>query len=379
MENYNIGQTQSADPAAFDVEMALWCNLPQRVRAFWRKDFSRKGYVTKFNAISKTAKWLEYNKFTVNFLVVDIDERPAPIDEMLHYVEKCGLPEPTWICATDKGYQVAYQLTTPFQTTAKRDKKAQKLARLVLREMISRLGGDPHAARLNGIFRNPAAHRHIYTGKTYNLRSLDRREIEEKIDIKKSRRNGAYQRIEASARHLAWKIWDGANIRLKKGQRNAVMWYLAMIFARSSDESVYTYLKKQNTDLGAYLDDEEIEQIAKSVTRYRMERKIRVCRPDSEREGLYGDWTNEQKADYMRYYRRERGLTQMSRTEAALNAAAKNAERAKAKVKEAITGLLADTYRTKTTGKWNASKIAEATGLSRPTVAKYLKELAENG
>jgi len=64
----------------------------------------------------------------------------------------------------------------------------------------------------------------------------------------------------------------------------------------------------------------------------------------------------------------------MSREEAGRNAAATKAERARKAVEDAITGLMADTLKKKN-GKWNAAKIAEATGLHPDTVRKYLKEI----
>ncbi len=51
-------------------------------------------------------------------------------------------------------------------------------------------------------------------------------------------------------------------------------------------------------------------------------------------------------------------------------------ERARAKVTNAITGLMAETYKKKS-GSWNVSKIAEDTNLNRRTVTKYIKELSD--
>lgn len=51
------------------------------------------------------------------------------------------------------------------------------------------------------------------------------------------------------------------------------------------------------------------------------------------------------------------------------------AAKAKAKVTNAVTGLMAATYK-KASGAWHIGQIAEDTNLDRKTVAKYLKELS---
>ncbi len=51
-------------------------------------------------------------------------------------------------------------------------------------------------------------------------------------------------------------------------------------------------------------------------------------------------------------------------------------EQAKTKVLNAITGLMAETYKKKS-GSWHIGKIADDTNLHRRTVAKYIKELSD--
>lgn len=50
------------------------------------------------------------------------------------------------------------------------------------------------------------------------------------------------------------------------------------------------------------------------------------------------------------------------------------ANKAKTKVINAITGLMAETYKIKSSRKWNITKIAEDNQLNRRTVSKYIKE-----
>jgi len=66
----------------------------------------------------------------------------------------------------------------------------------------------------------------------------------------------------------------------------------------------------------------------------------------------------------------------MTRKERALTNSTARAELAKRKVSNAISGMFAHEYKTKT-DKWNISKLAKELDMSRNTVTKYLKELEE--
>jgi hypothetical protein len=63
----------------------------------------------------------------------------------------------------------------------------------------------------------------------------------------------------------------------------------------------------------------------------------------------------------------------MTRRERAITNAHKKAERARKVVINVITGMFADEYKKKS-GAWHYGKIAEATGLHREVVAKYVKQ-----
>jgi len=64
----------------------------------------------------------------------------------------------------------------------------------------------------------------------------------------------------------------------------------------------------------------------------------------------------------------------LTRQERALENTRLREEKAKAKVINAVTGLMAEIYKKKN-GAWHIGKIAEDTNLYRDTVSKYLKEL----
>jgi len=65
---------------------------------------------------------------------------------------------------------------------------------------------------------------------------------------------------------------------------------------------------------------------------------------------------------------------QVTRRERALENARANEERSRAKVVNAVTGLMSEVYKKKS-GSWHVTRIAADTGLTRKTVSKYLKEL----
>ncbi len=68
----------------------------------------------------------------------------------------------------------------------------------------------------------------------------------------------------------------------------------------------------------------------------------------------------------------------MTRQERALKNIEMMQEKARNKVINAVTGLMANTYKKKS-GAWHIGMIAEDTSLNRETVSKYLKELKANG
>ena len=69
---------------------------------------------------------------------------------------------------------------------------------------------------------------------------------------------------------------------------------------------------------------------------------------------------------------------QLTRQERAKQNTKERAEKARSKVLEVVTGLLAPDYRKKS-GSWHIGKIAKDTSLSSLTVSKYLKQFTEEG
>ncbi len=64
----------------------------------------------------------------------------------------------------------------------------------------------------------------------------------------------------------------------------------------------------------------------------------------------------------------------MTRKERALHNAAAISKQSRKKVMNAITGMFANEFKTKSSGKWNITKIARELGMSKDTVRKYVRE-----
>lgn len=67
----------------------------------------------------------------------------------------------------------------------------------------------------------------------------------------------------------------------------------------------------------------------------------------------------------------------MTRQERALSNAKAREEKARNKVINCVTGLMAETYKKKS-GSWHIGRIAEDTNLTEKTVSKHLKEIKED-
>ncbi|MBD3843421.1 MAG: hypothetical protein IE909_16375, partial [Campylobacterales bacterium] len=82
--------------------------------------------------------------------------------------------------------------------------------------------------------------------------------------------------------------------------------------------------------------------------------------------GRWADWTLEERAKYRRIYRKERGLVEMNRAEAAAKATAVRQERTKAKIQGAINVLIL------LNKKITAEAVAKEAKVARATAQKYL-------
>lgn len=91
--------------------------------------------------------------------------------------------------------------------------------------------------------------------------------------------------------------------------------------------------------------------------------------------GAYSDWSSEERARYMREYRKKRG-DYMTRRERAITNSEKRSRIARNRVLNFMTGLLTHEYRKKD-GSWNVAKLAKEAGVSRTTVYRVIAEREE--
>lgn len=335
-------------------------SLPKNIRyAVKSKKELKTGKSGYSEYVLKKAKWIEYNKYTVNFLILDIDIKYkynsdlseeenlklikkyypyTSIDTILNYIKtETFLAIPTWILETDKGFQIAWQLKTPFPTNFK--SKAYKYGLYILRNLALYLGADQNAVRLKGIWRNPLKHKYLYTNNKIELNELEIIPEIKSIPSKKEKRknnkikhrimhieNESFWHEEITkrqiAKELAWKLYEGGEIiSLSKGLRNNTLWYYGMILARYKEKNILQKLLTVNKITEAFLSDTEIENIYRSIIRYKKEGKLYISkkskRYDTENpfqcgKGNYPTWSREEKRFYINNYRISKGIVKKS-------------------------------------------------------------------
>lgn len=339
-------------------------SLPKNIRyAVKSKKELKTGKSAYTEYILKKAKWIEYNKYTINFLILDIDIKYkfdknlseeenielakkyypyTSVKTILNYIKtETFLPIPTWILETDKGFQIAWQLKVPFPTNYK--SKSYKYGLYILKNLSLYFGADQNAVRLKGIWRNPLLHRHIYTGNTTELAELEvvseiKKEKKKFKEHKKIKHkimhidNEEFWQKEIEkrqiAKQLAWKIYEGGEIiNLSEGVRNNTLWYYGMILARYKEKNILQKLLEINKITGAFLDKNEIENIYTSIMRYKKEGKLYISKKSKNYDpenifqcgkGNYSTWTKEEKKYYINNYRINKGIVKKSNIQKAI-------------------------------------------------------------
>jgi len=340
--------------------------LPRYIRASKTKDFNHK-LLPNRNWALNNAKWLEYNKHTVNYIIIDIDDnRFNRISSLEFYIQCLHLPMPTWILKTDKGYHVSYRLTTPFPTIYK--SKIYKWALEIKEAYIDVLEADKHARSIKGVYRNPLLHENAFNDTHYTLDELDIRENKTKSNFKYLKPDLDTDKIGAENKRLARMILAGKKFLIPDGMRNSTLFYFGMLIQKKGLD-VETELDKANDrHCLSILDHKELGRIVESVNSYANKNYVPL------RDKNYNEWSKEDKASYMREYR-ERNKTKTeeeimaTRSENAIKQAENLAKKTEAKIKKAIAGLEFMKE------KINIANVARDAKVSRNTAKKYLIEL----
>lgn len=368
--NYNIKSLNNKQNLIYNF---LINRLPKYTRTFKIKSFKSK----KKHKIQKallTAKFIEYNTEVCNFIIVDIDNRNLKLYEIFELLKLHNIPF-TWLLHTKKGYHIAWALEHPFILNPKyqteSDKKAERYAKYIQKKLILLLQGDPAAARLKGIWRNPINHNSIfYIKNTYELNELDIYihefdSPEIKINNKKKIKKGAeiFHNDPIFVKEIAAEILENPLKlqELSKGLRNSLIWYLGMLIAKpfqnlKKEEKITAWhtqileqIKFYNSNLKNPLSQEELKEITKSIFNYYIQKKIYVSL------GEYQNWSKRSKNEYMKLYRRKKGIHKQTRKEQKNT----NFKKVKQALEEAKT----------------IKKAIKKAGLSRRTFYKYYKEI----
>jgi len=350
----------------FKLFEILNSTLPRYIKASTTKDFNHKLLPNRDWALHN-AKWIEYNKHTVNYIIIDIDDnRFNTVSSLTFYIQCLHLPTPTWVCKTDKGYHVSYRLATPFPTKFK--SKIYKWALEIKEAYIDALEGDKHARGIKGVYRNPLLHKNDFNDVFYTLDELDIRENKTKSNFKYLKPNVDTDKIGAENKLLARKILAGDRFLLDGGVRNSTLFYYGMLIQKKGLDVDEKLNKANDKHCYPILSPREIERIIKSVNSYSNKNFVPL------RDKNYNEWSKKEQAEYMREYRSKKQTKNKeeimaTRSENAQKIAEQKAKKTKAKVQKAIAGLEFMQE------KINIANVVRDAKVSRDTAKKYLIEL----
>jgi hypothetical protein len=359
---YEIASAKYENSTLFNI---LIDTLPSYLRAFKTKSFKGKKPIKRELAL-QNAKWLEFNKHTVNYMILDIDDnRFAKLSTLEFYIECMHLPKPTWILQTDRGYHIAYRISVPFPTIYK--SKAYKKVLAIKEAYIQVLEADRHARNIKGVYRNPIMHEHIFNDVNYTLDELDIRDNYIKPTFIYCKPPVDTQ-ISAESKKMARSMLRGTKVLLEQSMRNSTLFYYGMLIQKKGLDVEQELDKANDKHCYPILPHKEVERIAKSVDQYKNKNFVPL------HDKNYSEWSKEDKAKYMREYRaRKRSKDMATRSENMTQINKKKAQESKQKVYDTVNGLYAENYKSKT-GNWKYKKIADYLGLSVNTVRKYIKE-----
>lgn len=332
-------------------------------------------------------KWVQYNRDWVNVLIFDLDHKISTEDAWRLCEDKLDT-HPSWVCATDKGVQVAFVLENRI---AYEWKDTIKLARKIKRVVSDALGADPSGSyRLRGWWRNPYLHDNYHdTSHRIALKSFYH--LLPTLSPTHKFKKALIEHKRATSGFM-----------FERGFRNDWLWYRGMQITKNKSEyddldsivyllnSMNAYEALQNRE--ERLDEKEVIKIACSIHKYNSKGSnfvssgVNTDRDINEGvmgfERIKGLSEEQYKAEVKRRQklsaeRTNKGRNMATRQKHMEKVNKGRSDKARRTVIQMITGLLAHEYK-KPSGDWNASQIAKETGLTRQTVAKYIKEFEDS-
>ena len=356
----------------------LYNFFPRRIIVAKNKQKLKKGNIQKnINKTFKTLKENEYiyfNKYTFNFLIIDIDNKKNNINTIINILDDNFIAPPTWIIETNSGYQVGFLLEKPFNlynnALSKRDKKALEYALYVQKKVLFLLGGDFNANRLQGFWKNPMGQDYTKFKFFYNFRNvfnlsdfdiyLPFFENYNTITDNKGNPGGDFHYDKEKIKLFVEELILKGNINILSnidlGFRNSFLWYLGMYMVKH-DINWEDKLETYNNNLKNPIKDNEMGNIKKSIKQYTLQGKNFVGL------GSYENWTPELKRQYSKNYKKKKGITKLHNEErVAIN---------KQKIRSAILRLYNKNE------KLTNENIAKEAKLGLTTTKKYKKQLIE--
>jgi len=330
--NYNITYNR----IYLDLRKKILLNLflksfPTKFQVAKNKETLKTGKV--FYALNNIKTFLEneyiyYNKFTCNFLVVDIDTKELSIKKIIEVLDEYFIKTPTWIIETNAGYQVGFALEKPFllqeirnNKLSEKDKKLRRYAFSMLKNLHKLLNADPNALRLQGFYKNPIGinlekYKLFVTTNKFNLSEFDiiinqeKEENKEKFPKKrKGNPGGDFHQDPAKIKKLAKEFLLNFNLNILKkitaGSRNSFVWYVGMYLSKNTDDWIEK-LNTYNLNLSKPLGKEELLQIIKSIENYNNAGKNFVIGRGSIK-------TRKERNEYMKQYRLKKGIHKKTR------------------------------------------------------------------
>lgn len=274
-----------------------------------------------------------------------------------------GLPPPTFTVKTDKGHHIHYRLTDPVYVYG--HKKPLTYAKMAQQAIIWKINGDQAAKGLKRIWRNPLEHQHIFVDVSYQLHDFGKiiTDYYSQNELQTSFAKYIFQAKQANDSKSEMKNGDGRNCHMFNELR-LIAYRMYRDNPNLSFEELFEVAESLN-EFAEKLSKKELSIIVKSIYRFLQSRY-----QPSSRE------SREKRTQYQReWYRRQSGSVvsgdPLSRKETLVLARSersrKRASINQKKIDEAIVQIKSDGK------KVTAVEVSSRTGLSRQTVAKYMK------
>lgn len=375
-----------------ELRNLLLKNLPHKVLSWEVKEFDKERTPHFTNLIIDTAKFIEYNTTMISFIVIDIDNNN--LYETMELAAKLGI-EPTIGCQTTKGCHLFYALSTSGKVYFQ-NKKAMRYLRVIKRAITWALGADIMGShRVSGIWRNPLTHEHIFNENLF----FNLNDFKDTLKAYNNREKTIQQQFSSYVNKT--KIIND-NFKYELGNRNNFIFYSALTYSKNrnlTEEQIYQYIKNLSyiEALKANIEEEEESKLlatARSVYKYNIENRNNTTTTIKKvvNEGVMGfekikNLTAEEYKEEVKLRQQlaalntheileQKGITKMTKIEAALKMAKEKELKTSKIISNFITGDGVDDYKKKN-GTWNYKSIAKALKMKPHTVSKHIKKLEQ--